>query len=153
MATSSGLILQICLIMALSLCCKGYRYYSISGQVSLAWSMALCKQELYTWPRVLYERWRDARPELLPGCFHTSSDSYFTASTSRKHVTLVAEGSYHLQLIRSDLDFTLWSALNRACISHAPCTPIIRILCQMLWPAAFLMHPKFVAIAVDAVVA
>ena len=49
-ATSSGLILQICLIMALSLCC---RFILVSGQVSLAWSMALCTQELYTWPRVL----------------------------------------------------------------------------------------------------
>ena len=54
--------------------------------------------------------------------YHTSSDRYFTASTSRKHVTQVAEGSYHLQLIRSDLDFTLWSAINRAGISHAQCT-------------------------------
>ena len=48
-----------------------------------------------------------------------SSDCYFTASTSRKHVTQVAEGSYHLHLIRSCLDFTLWSAVNRVGISHA----------------------------------
>ena len=80
--------------------------------VSLALSMALCTQETYTciWPRVLQERWRDVRtgsssPELLPGCFHTSSDCYFTASTSRKHITQ----SYHLQLIRSNMDFTLWT--------------------------------------------
>ena len=51
-ATSSGLILQICLIMALSLPCKP-RFVLVSGQVSLAWSMALRTQELYTWPRVL----------------------------------------------------------------------------------------------------
>ena len=53
MATSSGLILQICLIMALSLPCKRCRFVLVSGQVSLAWSMALRTQELYTWPRVL----------------------------------------------------------------------------------------------------
>ena len=49
-ATSSGLILQICLIMALSLPC---RFVLVSGQVPLAWSMALRTQELYTWPLVL----------------------------------------------------------------------------------------------------
>ena len=44
---------------------------------------------------------------------------------------------------------------QRAGISHALCTPIIRIWCQSLKPTAFLnlMHPKFAAIAVDAVVA
>ena len=57
-ATSSGLILQICLIMALSLRC---RLVFVSGQDSLAWSMALRTQALYTWPRVLLERWRDVR--------------------------------------------------------------------------------------------
>ena len=82
-----------------------------------------------------------------------SSDCYFTASTSRKHVTEVAEGSYHLQLIMSDLDFILWPAVNRAGISYAPFTPIIRIWCQSLYPTASPMHPKFAAIAVDAVVA
>ena len=35
-ATSSGLILQICLIMALSLHCKHCRFFLVSGQVSLA---------------------------------------------------------------------------------------------------------------------
>ena len=39
-ATSSGLILQICLIMALSLCCKRCRFVLVSGQVSLAWRSA-----------------------------------------------------------------------------------------------------------------
>ena len=49
LATSSGLILQICLIMALSLCCKRCRFILVSGQVSLAWSVGLRTQELYTW--------------------------------------------------------------------------------------------------------
>ena len=54
-ATSSGLILQICLIMALSLRCKRCRFVLVSGQVSLAWSMALRTQELYTWPNENFE--------------------------------------------------------------------------------------------------
>ena len=48
MATSSGLMLQICLIMALSLRC---RLFLVSGQDSLAWSLVLRTQELYTWPQ------------------------------------------------------------------------------------------------------
>ena len=39
-AKSSGLILQICLIMALSLHCKCCRLFLVSGQVSLAWRSA-----------------------------------------------------------------------------------------------------------------
>ena len=39
-ATSSSLILQICLIMALSLRCKRCRFVLGSGQVSLAWRSA-----------------------------------------------------------------------------------------------------------------
>ena len=49
-STSSGLILQICLSMALSLCCG---YVLANGQVSLAWSMALSTKELTTWPQIL----------------------------------------------------------------------------------------------------
>ena len=52
-ASSFCLMLQICLSMALSLGCKRCRFILVSGQVSLAWSMALRTQELYTWPRVL----------------------------------------------------------------------------------------------------
>ena len=136
-ATSSGLILQICLIMALSLRCQLCRFVLVSDQVLLAWSMALRTQEPYTWPFVLKERWQYVRTgssslNFFQAVFHTSSNRYFTASTSRKHVTQVAEGSYHLQLIRSGLDFILWPAVNRVDISHAPCTPVIRIWCQSL---------------------
>ena len=60
-AISSGLILQFCLILAQSLRCKRCRFVLVSGQVSLAWSMALRTQELYTWPPVLLERWRDVK--------------------------------------------------------------------------------------------
>ena len=33
----------------------------VNGQVSLAWSIAIHIQELYTWQRVLKERWREER--------------------------------------------------------------------------------------------
>ena len=58
---SCGLTLQICLIIALSFCCRRWRFGFVSGQVSLAWSIALHTPELYTWPRVLKERWLEER--------------------------------------------------------------------------------------------
>ena len=56
-----GLTLQICLIIALSFYCRRWRFDFVSGQVSLAWSIVLRTQDLYTWPRVLKERWREER--------------------------------------------------------------------------------------------
>ena len=58
---SFGLTLQICLIITLPFHCRCWKFGFVSGQVSLAWSIALCTQELYTWPRVLKERWREER--------------------------------------------------------------------------------------------
>ena len=58
---SCGLTLQICLIIALSFRCRRWRFGFVNGQVSLAWSIALRTQKLYTWPRVLKERWREER--------------------------------------------------------------------------------------------
>ena len=52
---SCGLILQICLIIALSIRCRQWRFGFVKGQVSLAWSIALYTH-LYTWPLVLKER-------------------------------------------------------------------------------------------------
>ena len=54
---SCGLTLQNCLIIALSFRCRRWRFGFVNGQVSLAWSIALRTQKLYTWPRVLKERW------------------------------------------------------------------------------------------------
>ena len=59
--TSCSLTLQICLIVALSFPCRRWRFGFVNGQVSLAWSIALCTQELYTRPFVLKERWREER--------------------------------------------------------------------------------------------
>ena len=58
---SCGLTLQICLIIALSFCCRHWRFGFVNGQVSLPWSIALHTQELYTWPCVLKERWWEKR--------------------------------------------------------------------------------------------
>ena len=56
-----GLTLQICLIIALSFRCRCWRFGFVSGRVSLAWSIALCTEQLYTWPSVLKERWWEER--------------------------------------------------------------------------------------------
>ena len=56
---SCGLTLQICLIIALSFCSRRLWFGFVNGQVSLAWSIALRTQVLYTRPLVLKERWRE----------------------------------------------------------------------------------------------
>ena len=60
-AVSCGLTLQICLIIALSFHCRRWRQGFVTGQVSLAWSIALRSYVLYTRPRVLKERWWEER--------------------------------------------------------------------------------------------
>ena len=60
-AVSCGLTLQICLIFALSFRCRRWRQGFFTGQVSLAWSIALRTHVLYTRPHVLKERWREER--------------------------------------------------------------------------------------------
>ena len=47
-AVSCGLTLQICLIIALSFPCRRWRQGFVTGQVSLAWSIALRTNVLYT---------------------------------------------------------------------------------------------------------
>ena len=60
-AVFCGLTLQICLIIALSFGCRRKRQGFVTGQVSLAWSIALHTHKLYTPPRVLKEKWREER--------------------------------------------------------------------------------------------
>ena len=62
-------------------------------------------------------------------------------------------GSYHLKLVRSDLDFLMRSAIQGACSSLAPCTSVVRVIFQALEPTAFLVHLVLAAIAEDAVAA
>ena len=60
MTMSCSLTLQICLIITLSFHCRRWRFGFVNGQVSLAWSIALRTQELYTQPRDLKEvAWRE----------------------------------------------------------------------------------------------
>ena len=58
---SCGLTLQTCLIIALSFRCRRWKFGFVNGQVSLAWSIALRTQELYTQLLVLKERWHEER--------------------------------------------------------------------------------------------
>ena len=58
---SCGLTLQICLIIALSFRCRCWRFGFVNDQVSLALSIALRTQELYTHDHVLKERWCEER--------------------------------------------------------------------------------------------
>ena len=76
LAVSRGLTLHICLIIALSFRCRRWRLGFVKGQVSLAWSIALRTQELYTRPRVLRERWQEERTGI-------SSLSFFQAVFTR----------------------------------------------------------------------
>ena len=57
----------------------------------------------------------------------------------------------NLNLVMSDLDFILWSAIQGACSSLARCTSVVRVFFHVLEPTAFLVHPVHAAIAEDAV--
>ena len=58
-----------------------------NGQVSVAWSIALHTQELYTRPRVLKERWREARTG-------SSSLNFFQAVFTHEKIVVVSR-FYH----------------------------------------------------------
>ena len=75
-AVSCGLTLQICLIIALSFRCRRWRQGFVTGQVSLAWSIALHTHVQYTRPHVLKEKWREERTGL-------SSLNFFQAVFTR----------------------------------------------------------------------
>ena len=45
---SCSLPSQICLIIALSICCRHWRFGFVNGQVLLEWSIPLYRQHLYT---------------------------------------------------------------------------------------------------------
>ena len=76
LALSCGLTLPICPIIALSFPCRCWRQGFVTGQVSLAWSIALSTHVLYTRPRVLKERWQEERTGIsslnfFQAVFHT----------------------------------------------------------------------------------
>ena len=83
---SCGLTLHICLIIALSIRCRHWKFGFVNGQVLQAWSIALFTQHLFTQPCVLKKSWREESTssnslELLPGGFHMCCDSKFTATS------------------------------------------------------------------------
>ena len=152
---SCGLTLHICLIIALSFCCRCWRFGFVSGQVSLAWSFALCTQELYTWPHVLKERWQEERAD-------SSSLNFFQAVFTRVVIESsqpsAAENMSPRQqekaTISSSIGWThLWSAVQAACSSPALCTSVIRVLCQALDLSAFLVHSVLATVSEDVVAA
>ena len=107
---SCSLTLQICPMIALSFRCRCWRFGFVNGQVSLAWSIALHTQELYTRPRVLKERWWEERTG--------SSLNFFQAVSSR----VVVESSqppaadsmsprYEKEAITSSLSGLTWTSL------------------------------------------
>ena len=90
-AVSCGLTLQICLIIALSFRCRPWRQGFVTGQVSLAWSIALRTHKLYTRPHVLKERWWEERTGF-------SSLNFFQAV-----FTFVVVEAHNHQLLRACL--------------------------------------------------
>ena len=156
-AVSCGLTSQIYLIIALSFPCRPWRQGFVTGQVSQAWSIALRTHVLYTQPCVLKERWREER----------TGFSSLTSSRRFSHVLWLKARNQRLLRAcllgskrklpppvcqaRLGLLSVVWH-LRGGC-SLAPCTPVVRVLCQVLEPTALLMHPVLTAFAEDAVAA
>ena len=152
---SCDLMLQICPIIALSFRCRCWRVGFVSGQVSLAWSIALRTWAIHA-ATYLEKRWQEEKTGSSSLNFFQAVFTRgwkFTASGFWEHDSYVAKGIYHLQLLRSNLDVPLWSAIQGACSSLTPCTSVIRVLCQALEPTTFLMHPVLAVVAEDAVAA
>ena len=155
-AVFCGLTLQICLITALSFHCRCWRQGFVTGQASQAWSIALRTHKLYTRQSVLKERWREERTDF----------SSLTSSRQSLHVLWLKAHNHRLLRVcllgsirklpppvcQARLGLLSVVCRLRACSYLAPCTPVIRVLCQALEPTALLMHPMLTAFA-DAVAA
>ena len=116
--------------------------------------MGLRMQGLYTWPWDWYQRLGDVSTgsSSLTCTWwfsHEYSDSQFTVSSSGKHVIHEAEEGYHLQLIRSNPNFTLSIGGQFPCNRHTYNHDLVSVV----GVCSFLMYPEFAAIVVDAVVA
>ena len=124
LAVCCGLTLQICLIIALSFRCRPWRLGFVNGQVSLARSIALYTQELYTLPCVLKERWREERTGISSLNLFQPVFTCVVAESSQPPAakSMVAKGSYELQLVRPDLNFPLWSVITFNYTNTLDCT-------------------------------
>ena len=90
-AVSCGLTLQICLIIALSFRCRRWRQGLATGQVSLAWSIALRTRAVHM--ATCLERKVAGREnwfqlfQLLPGSFHRCCGLKLTTTGCWEHVS------------------------------------------------------------------
>ena len=155
-AVSCGITLQICLIIALSFCCRRWRQGYVTGQVSLAWSIALRTRVLYARPHVLKERWLEERTGFGSlKFFQEFSHVLWLKAHNHRLLRACLLGSKRKlppPVCQTRLGLLSVVCRLRGC-SLAPCTPVIRVLCQALEPTALLMHPVLTAFAEDAVAA
>ena len=153
MTRSCSLTLQINLIIALSCRCRCWRFGFVKSQVSLAWSIALLTQELYTRPRVLKERWREERTG-------SNSLNFFQAVFTRVHSHQLLRAC----LLGSKMKLPPPACQVRLGLPSVVCHPrgmqfpgtmyiCNQGLCRALEPTAFHVHPVLAAIAEDAVAA
>ena len=125
--------------------CRHWRFGFVSGQVSLAWSIALHTHELYTQLRVLKKRWREERTSSR---FLNFFQAVFTCIVVHNHL-----------LLRACLLGSKRKLPPQACRTSFCGLPLKghavprQVFCQALEPAAFLVHPVLAAIAEEAVAA
>ena len=98
---SCGLTLQICLIIALSSAADIEGFGFVNGQVSLAWSIALSTQELYT----CLERWQEERIGSSSLNFFKVVFTHAVVGSSKPPAAVLRP--YLLGSKRSNLDFPL----------------------------------------------
>ena len=152
---SFGLTLQICLIIALSLSCRCWRFGFVNGQVSLAWSIELCTQELYTRPRVLKERWHEERTGSRSLNFFQAVFTRVVVESSQPPVESMSPRKQK-EATTSSLSGPTWTSFcglpSKGCAVPWR-TYVVRVFFQALEPTAFLVQPVLAAIAEDAVAA
>ena len=144
MTVSCDLTLQICLIIALSFHYRHWRFGFVNGQVSLAWSIVLRSQELYTQPRVWKERWWEERTG-------SSSLNFFQVVFTRVVIASLQPPLLRACLLGSKRNLPPSTCQVRLGLPSVVCcqrgtqfpgTVYIcnRVLCQALELTAFLLH-------------
>ena len=142
---SCGLTLQICLTIALSFHCRHWKFGFVNGQVSLAWSIALRTQELY----IHHLSWKKGggKRELVAAPWTSYRQfSHVLWLKAHNHWLLRAcliGGKRKLPHPTCQVRLGLPSVISfqGVCSSLTLCTLVIRVLCQVLEPTAFLVHP------------
>ena len=145
------------LIIALSFHCTRWRF--ALPMAKSHWNGALRSANMHkscTHGHVSWKRWREEKLVAAP----------WTSSRQFSHMLWLKVHSR--QLLRACLlgskrklppsacqvwQTPLQSAVQGACSSLAPCTSVIRVVCQALQPTAFIVHQVRAAVAEDAVAA